>query len=136
MKENEQAAVLATFAAALLVVVGYSGARGVERFFAAFVEIFGPVPGLRILAFAVGLVAALGGFAVFLGGVLIYQERVRTGRLLILIGSGAGFFSLVFFLVGNLRREEFSYVLEVLPGVVGVALGIAARFRARAKPLL
>ena len=63
-------------------------------------------------------------------------DRVRTGRLLILLGSGAGFVTLLLFLLANLRREEFSYLVDVLPALLGVAIGVVARFRAKAAPIV
>lgn len=97
---------------------------------------FGDRPILLGLAYVFVGIASLGGIAVWLGGYLIHEDRVRTGRLLILLGSGAGFLTLVLFLVVNVRREEFSYLFDVLPAVLGVAIGVGARFRAKAKPIL
>jgi len=136
MNRNEEAAVLAAIGGFLLLLTGYNGARGIERLFTWLVDVFGPLPFLRIVAFVFVAIASLGGIAVLAGGFLFLRERVRTGRLLILIGSGAGFFTLLLFLLVNLRREEFSFLLEVLPVVVGIAFGVAARFRAKPAPIL
>lgn len=130
------AAVLAAIAGVLLLVTGYNGARGVDRVFDLLATWLGDRPLLLVAAYAFVGIASLGGIAVLLGGYLIHADRVRTGRFLILLGSGAGFVTLLLFLAANLRREEFSYLLHVLPAVLGVAFGIAARFRARAAPLL
>src|SRR3989304_2987201 len=136
MERNRKAALLATLSALLLAVVGYSGARGVHRFFSMLESWLGPRPGRDAPAHGLAAIGSLGGIAVFVGGVLIYKDHVRGGRLLILLGSGAGFVSLVLFLIGIVRRgEQFSLLLEVLPAVVGVALGIAARFVARPTPI-
>src|SRR5437867_10287184 len=70
------------------------------------------------------------------GAYLIWKDRVRLGRIVILIGSGAGFFTLLLFLLVNLRREEFSLLLSVLPAIFGVAIGVVARFLSVPKPLL
>ena len=107
-----------------------------DRFFTLLEEVFGTRPFLRVLAYVSVGIASLGGFAVLLGGYLIWIDRVRTGRFLILVGSGAGFFTLLLFLLVNLRREEFSFLVSVLPAVLGVAIGIAARLRAKPKPIL
>jgi hypothetical protein len=115
--------------------VGYSGARGVHRFVDLLRELLGDRPILLVLGYVLVGIASLGGIAVLLGAYLLHVDRVRTGRILILLGSGAGLISLILFLVGNLRREEFSYLFEVLPVLVGVVLGIVARFRAEATPI-
>ena len=81
-------------------------------------------------------VASLGGFVVIFGGYLIWKDRVRLGRIVILIGSGAGFFTLLLFVLVNLHREEFSLLASVLPAILGVALGVIARFLSVPKPLL
>lgn len=135
MERNEQAAVLAALSGALLVAIGYSGARGWYRFFEMLRDFFGDRPFLVALAYVFAALGSLGGILVLAGGFLIHKDHVRKGRLLILLGSGAGFFSLLLFLLANLRREEFSYLFHVLPAVVGVGLGIAARLWARPTPM-
>ena len=136
LRRNEQAAYLAALAGALLLVSGWTGARPVNRFFSLLEDIFGTRPFLIVVAYIFVGLASLGGIAVLLGGYMISIGRVRTGRMLILIGSGAGFFTLLFFVVSNLRREEFSLLLSVLPIVLGIAIGIVARFWAKATPIL
>lgn len=134
MKRNEEAATLAAIAAVLLLVSGYTGARSIDNLFDILRGLFGPNPVLRAVAFIFILIASLGGFSVLFGGLLIWQEHVRFGRVLILVGSGAGFFTLVLFLLMNFRREEFSYLASVLPVILGVAMGVVARFRAVPRP--
>lgn len=136
MRPNSEAAILAAIAGGLLIVSGWTGAPRVDRFFTLLEEILGDRPFLIVLAYVFVGLASLGGFGVILGGYLIWKDRVRTGRLLILVGSGAGFFTLLFFVVVNLRRQEFSLLLSVLPIVVGIGIGIVARFRAKPKPIL
>jgi len=136
MKLNSQAALLAAIGGVLLLVVGYSGVRGVDHFFDWLVAIFGPRPLLLELSRIFGGIASLGGIAVLLGGYLIFTDKVRLGRILILIGSGAGLFTLLLFISVNLWREQFSFLLEVLPAILGIALGVAAQLRAKAAPLV
>ena len=136
MQRNEQAASLAAVAGILLIVSGYTGTRSVDRMFDLLVAIFGGSPVLRIVAYVFLGIASLGGFSVVFGGYLIWKERVRFGRMFILVGSGAGFFTLLLFLLVNLRQQEFSLLASVLPAILGVATGVVARFRAVPKPLL
>jgi hypothetical protein len=136
VRKNDGAALLGAAAGTLLAVSGYSGTQSVERMFTLLVGIFGTSPFVRILAAIVFGIASLGGFSVLFGAYLIWKDRVRLGHLFILIGSGAGFFTLLLFLLVNLRKEEFSFLAHVLPGILGVALGVAARFRSVPKPLL
>jgi len=98
--------------------------------------VFGNAAFLIVLAYAFIAIASLGGFTVMFGGYLIWKDRVRLGRIVILLGSGAGFFTLLLFLLVNLRREEFSLLASVLPAILGVAIGVVARFLSVPKPLL
>ena len=127
---------LAGVAGFLLILSGYTGVRSVDRFFTLLEELFGPRAFLFVLAYVFLGIASFGGFAVLFGGYLFWKDRVRLGRVVILIGSGAGFFTLLLFVLVNLRREEFSLLGSVLPAILGVAAGVAARFRSVPKPLL
>jgi len=136
LRRNDEAALLATVSAVFLLLTGYSGARSVRNFFELLVDIFGDRAFLIALAYAFVAIASLGGFAVLAGGYLIWKDRVRTGRLLILIGSGAGLFTLLLFLLVQIRRGNVDLLLSVLPAILGVAIGIIARLRAKATPIL
>ena len=136
MRPNAEAALLAGIAGVLLLVSGYTGVRTVDRFFTLLKEVFGNAAFLTVLAYVFIGIASLGGFTVMFGAYLIWKDRVRLGRIVILIGSGAGFFTLLLFLLVNLRREEFSLLLSVLPAIFGVAIGVVARFLSVPKPLL
>ena len=127
---------LAGVAGLLLILSGYTGVRSVDRFFTLLEDLFGPRAFLIVLAYVFLGIASFGGFAVLFGGYLFWKDRVRLGRIVILIGSGAGFFTLLLFVLVNLRREEFSFLGSVLPAILGVAAGVAARFRSVPKPLL
>jgi len=136
VRPNAEAALLAGVAGVLLLVSGYTGVRTVDRFFTLLKEVFGNAAFLIVLAYVFIGIASLGGFTVMFGAYLIWKDRVRLGRIVILIGSGAGFFTLLLFLLVNLRREEFSLLLSVLPAIFGVAIGVVARFLSVPKPLL
>lgn len=136
MKRNTEAAILAAIAGVLLLVVGLNGVAGVDRFFALLQEWFGTNEALRILAYVLAAIAALGGVAVLIGAYFVAVDHVRLGKLLITLGSGAGILTLLLFLARNVAAEQFSYVTAVLPAILGVVLAIAARFIAKPKPIL
>jgi hypothetical protein len=136
MKVNTQAALLAVIAGVLLLIVGYNGLAGVDHFFELLESWFGPQPALLLLSRVFGGIAALGGVAVLIGAYFLATDRVRTGRILIVLGSGAGLITLLLFIGRNLVSEDFSYLLAVLPAILGVALGIIAQWRARPAPIL
>lgn len=137
MRRNEEAAILAAVAGIILLVFGYSGERSIARLFELLLDIVGPSRVLQAVAVVFFVIASLGGISVLFGGALILTDRVRFGRIFILVGSGAGFFSLVLFVFVNLRRgrEEFSFLASFLPVIIGVSIGIVARFRAVARPI-
>src|SRR5512137_653521 len=131
MKVNYQAALLAVISGGLLLIVGYTGVASVDRIFAILEGWFGPQGILLFLSRVLGAIAALGGVAVLIGAYFLATDRVRTGRILIVLGSGAGLITLIVFLARNLASEEFSYLLAVLPAILGVTFGIAAGWRAK-----
>lgn len=136
MKRNTEAGFLAAVAGVLLLIAGLNGAASVDKFFALLEEWFGTNEALRVLAYVLAGIAALGGVAVIIGGYFVAVDRVRVGKLLIALGSGAGILTLLLFLARNVASEQFSYVYAVLPAILGVALAIAARFLAKPKPLI
>lgn len=138
MRRNAQAALLAAVSGVLLLLGGYTGRRPVNQLFLLLQELAGPgivELVLLVLTYVFVGIASLGGLTVLFGGYMIWNDRVRFGRVLILIGSGAGFFTLLVFLFVNLRRAEFDLLTSVLPAVFGVFVGILARFRAKPKPV-
>ncbi len=136
MKRNTQAAIIAVVAGILLLIVGLNGVAGVDRLFALLEEWFGTNEALRILAYVLGAIAALGGVAVLIGAYFVATEHVRTGKLLITLGSGAGIITLLLFLARNVASEQFSYIFAVLPAILGVVLAIVARSWAKPAPIL
>ncbi len=136
MKRNSEAAIVAALAGILLLYVGLNGVAGVDRIFALLEEWFGTNEALRILAYVLGAIAALGGVAVLVGAYFVGVDRVRTGKILITLGSGAGIITLLIFFARNLASEQFSYLFAVLPALLGVVLAIVARFMAKPKPIL
>lgn len=136
MKRNLLAALVAVLAGILLLLTGVNGVQGVDRLFALLEEWFGTNETLRILAYVLAAIAALGGIAVLVGAYCLGTERVRTGKLLITLGSGAGIVTLLIFLARNLASEQFSYLTAVLPAILGVVLAIVARQMAKPKPLI
>ncbi len=132
LTDNEIAAILAGVAGVLFLFVGWNGAQAVEEFVQLLVDVFGSNPALRILAYVLIAIASLGGIAVITGAVLISMDRVRWGEFLVLLGAGAGIFTLVLFLVLLVRRPAaLGAHLGAIPVLVGVALSIAARMKAK-----
>ncbi len=136
MKRNTGAAIVAAIAGIFLLYVGVNGVADVDKVFALLEEWFGTNEALRILAYVLAAIAALGGVAVLIGAYFVAVDHVRVGKILITLGSGAGILTLLLFLGRSLSSEQFSLLLGVLPAILGVALAIVARFMAKPKPIL
>src|SRR5438094_7026776 len=127
LTNNQVAAVLAFAAGVLFLVVDWNGARIVEESIALLADVFGSSPALRVLAIVLVSIASLGGIAVIVGAFLIWSDRVRAGKILVLLGTGAGIVSLVFFLVLLIRRPGRILAHEgAVPVLIGVVLSLAA----------
>lgn len=136
MKRNTEAGIIAAIAGVLLLYVGINGVASVDKIFAVLEEFLGTNETLRILAYVLAAIAALGGIAVLIGAYFVAVDHVRVGKLLITLGSGAGILTLILFLARSVSSEQFSLILGVLPAILGVALAIIARFMAKPKPIL
>ncbi len=132
LTENEVAAILAGVAGVLFLLVGYTGAAGVEEVFQFLQDLVGANPALKILAYVLVSIASRGGIAVITGAVLISMDHVAWGKFLVGLGAGAGILSLVFLLALLVRKPNaIGAHLGAVPVLVGVVLSIAARLKAK-----
>ena len=79
-------------------------------------------------------IAALGGLAVIIGGLLIYKEHVVIGKILITLGAGIGIIGLIIGIITSVYSGKadtfFSWLTTSFAGI-GVILTIIARFMAK-----
>ena len=79
-------------------------------------------------------IAALGGLAVIIGGLLIYKKLLLMGRILISLGAGIGVIGLILGLIMALYKGEstefFSWMTTTFMGI-GIILSIVAQFMAK-----
>jgi hypothetical protein len=78
---------------------------------------------LAILIF----IAALGGIAVIIGGVLIGKDKVISGKFIILLGTGLGIIGFVFSIIVGIYEGSFTYNSLLTFGALGIILSIVAR---------
>ena len=133
--DNEKAALLAAAAGVLMLASGVTGAAQWQRTFETLQSILGPNPLLHFVQLAFVVLGSLGGALVLLAAYALREDRVRTGKALILLGTGLVLVHLVIFVALAVRNGEWPFAGASLLGFVGVLLSIAARFRAKAKPL-
>lgn len=79
----------------------------------------------------IALLIALGGFTVALGGISFLMHHRTTGRLLILLGGGAGVLGLLVTFGYAAFRLGLGVALSYVPYWIGVALAIVARWMAK-----
>lgn len=137
LRDNQKAAVLAAVAGVLMLVSGATGASQWHRTFAILVDFLGPSQILRIIGFIFIALGSVGGVFVLMGAYGFRNNRVRTARAVIWVGTGFTLFSLLLFIVYLLRQgEDVSFAGASLVGFAGVVLSVAARFKAKPLPLI
>lgn len=132
--DNQVACVLAFVGGALFIVVGWTGQRGIDRLVVLLRNLLGENSFLRLMAIGMLSIAALGGFAVILGGLAILDDHVWGGRVLIYLGAGGGIVTLV--ALGWLLFTQASVVAAqqgFVTGLAGLAFTVGARLKAKAR---
>ena len=139
---NKVAAVLALVSGILLIVSGYNVNLGIYRAIESGLQQY---TSQEIREFAVipvnilGLVAQLGGIAVLAGALLFFKNRISSGKLLVMIGTGQGIIMVVVGLVIELLQGGFlsanNYVLWLATSAIGLGIIFSIVARSMAKPV-
>ena len=130
--DNEIASILAAAAGVIFIAVGWTGERGIFRLLDLLADFLGASPPLRIFAYALLAIAALGGFAVILGAFAILRGDVWVGRILIYLGAGGGLITLFTFAWLLYTRPGLVAVhLGVIPVLIGIGLCVAAQWKSK-----
>ena len=135
LTDNEKAAILALWAGALMLLAGVTGASQWGRTFDLVEDLLGRNPLLRLVQFVFVALGSVGGIFVLLGAYAFREDRVRTGKLLILFGTGFTIVSLMLFLVLTALHGEWPFAGASVIGFLGIVLSVIARFRAKPVPL-
>lgn len=127
---NKIAMVLAIIAGALLILSGIDGI-GMWELIKQFVTTYLiDHIAVQIIFAAIIFIASLGGVAVIIGGLLIGKERLTTGKLLVMLGTGMGLIGLAAAIVVDYESGNFSIENYLSLGMIGVILSIIARMMA------
>lgn len=132
--DNEKAAALAALAGFLMLLAGVTGASQWRRTFEIVEGILGASPLLRFVQLVFVALGSVGGVFVLLGAYAFREDRVRTGKALILFGTGFTLVSLLLFLVIVTRHGEWPFAGGAAVGFAGVVFSVFARLKARAVP--
>ena len=135
LSDNMKAAWIAGVSGVLMLISGVTGASQWQRTFATLVEIVGANPVLRFLALVFIAIGSVGGVFVLLGAYAFREDRVRTGKVLILFGTGFTFVSLLIFTVIAVQHGEWPFAGGAVVGFFGIVLSVFARLKTRAVPL-
>ena len=79
------------------------------------------------------VIITMGGITVILGGIALLSARLFTGRLLIALGGGAGFFGLVITMTYSVLTMGLPTIITHSEYWIGVILAVIARSLARRK---
>jgi len=139
MISSKIAAVLAYAGGTLLILAGATGSVGIIGTVLEYLiaNLGGATADILSLFLQVlSFVADLGGVAVIIGGSLLMNERITTGKFVITLGAGMGLFGFLLtvasaFLHGWASVINFVIVITQSIGWIGVILAIAATLIAR-----
>lgn len=136
VSSNTKAMYVAIVAGVLLLISGLSGMaawQAIEDFVTTNIsddEIVQYV--FAILIF----IASLGGLSVILGGLLIGKNKVRVGKILIMLGAGLGLIGLLFSITVAYMENNLTIGSFLSVGMFGLILSIIARRIAKNKNLI
>lgn len=94
MNKRKTSFILAIISGIFLILSGTNGASFIEKI-SEFVLRYFNSQLLKIIFFLVTIIASFGGISVIIGGFLIYKKKIKSGRFVIAIGTGAGLISLL-----------------------------------------
>ena len=118
---------LAFLGGALLLISGTNGVATWENIKNIIISLIGDYPLINFIFLVLISIAALGGFAVIYGGILIRKGRVTVGKIFILLGCGTGIIGLIIRLVPSYIQQGFSASLGWDIGTWGIIFSVVAR---------
>lgn len=133
---NKNAAVLAIVGGLLLLLGGSVGMVGFLTEFKEIVQnmLGDPNPAVETIFLILIFIAALGGLAVIIGGLLIYKNHIISGKIFISLGAGIGIFGLIIGLISATYHGDevgfFAWLTTSFTGI-GILLSIIARLLAK-----
>ena len=139
-ESRRTAFLLALVGGVILLIAGVSGSVALYDMAAAEIILLYPqlTTIVSIVLPVLSFIASLGGIAVILGGILILGVRLTTGKLLIMLGAGAGIFGILLGLVSGLlagltlvQSATAVFATYQLLGWIGIFLSILARMLAK-----
>lgn len=136
MQENKTACYLAIAAGILLLITGITGVGLMEKIKELVTKNISSDATIGLIFVVLILLASFGGILVMAGGGLLYKDKVRPGKILITIGTGAGLIGLIIaVVVWVYEMSAPTLTIPFILGLVGVILSVAARLKAKKPPV-
>ena len=140
MISSKVAALLAYTSGTLLILAGATGSVGIIGTVIEYlIDTLGGSAAdmLSIFLHVLNFVADLGGVSVIIGGSLIMNEKITTGKIMITLGAGMGLFGFLLtlasaFLHGWTSIINLLIIMTQSAGWIGVILAISATLIAKA----
>jgi len=137
--KNGLSVALALIGGFLLFQVSWVGSIGFIADIAAYAALYFPAAAeiITLVLTILLYIAALGGIAVIIGGLLIARDRVGTGKFIIGLGAGVGLFGLIIILVEAFLAGGLAALTDILTLIsqsiawIGVIMSIVARSMAK-----
>ena len=125
--KNSQVMGIAIVAGILLLISGVSGLATWETI-KDFVTTHIIDNGIVQIVFAILIfIASLGGISVIIGGLLIWKNKIGTGKFMISLGAGLGLIGLIFSVIVMVMEGSFTIGSFFSIGTIGLILSIVAR---------
>ena len=125
--KNSKAMIVAVFAGILLLISGVSGLatwEAIKNFVTANVVDNYIV---QLIFVVLIFIASLGGISVIIGGLLIWKDKIGTGKLFITLGAGLGLIGLIISIIVAVMENNFMIGSFFSVGAIGLILSIVAR---------
>jgi hypothetical protein len=141
-RRNKVAGVLGIISAVLFIVSGYNSNIGFYRAIESGLQQYTAREIWQVAIIPVnilGLVAQVGGFAVLAGALLFLKSHIRSGKLLVMIGTGQGIITIMISLIieslqGGMVYAN-NYVLWLATSAIGLGIVFSIVARSIAKPV-
>lgn len=136
-KRNLLAVVLAFVAGFFLIISGEQGPSGTYSLIIEKLSILINDQVILNIARAIGtiliIISSLGGFAVIIGGLFIYKEKLFFGKTLIALGTGFGIINFLFLAITLITTQELALVIArySIFGWLGITFSLIARTTAK-----
>jgi len=139
---NKLAGVLGIISAVLFIVSGYNSNIGFYRAIESGLQQYTTREIWQIAIIPVnilGLLAQVGGFVVLAGSILFLMNRITSGKLLVMIGTGQGIITIMVALIiqsvqGGILYAN-NYVLWLATSAIGLGIVFSIVARSIAKPV-